>query len=115
MVQECKNERKRDALIRWRRKVLTDTALGRWKENVAKLSVTGSASWNLVKSIYAPRPLTSPVLLVDGRPPTKRQQVQALAQIYIARPTKAPHAPEIKIPRHSQTTFQPITRGEQRL
>ncbi|KAH8606405.1 putative Endonuclease reverse transcriptase [Trypanosoma vivax] len=28
MVQECKNERKRDALIRWRRKVLTDTALG---------------------------------------------------------------------------------------
>ncbi|CCD19322.1 hypothetical protein, conserved, partial [Trypanosoma vivax Y486] len=58
MVQERKNERKRDALIRWGRKVLTDTALGRWKENVAKLSVTDSASWNLVKSIYAPRPLT---------------------------------------------------------
>ncbi|KAH8616854.1 hypothetical protein ERJ75_000436900 [Trypanosoma vivax] len=31
MVQECKNERKRDALIRWRRKVLTDTASGWWK------------------------------------------------------------------------------------
>ncbi|KAH8603622.1 hypothetical protein ERJ75_000184000 [Trypanosoma vivax] len=29
MVQQCKNERKRDALIRWRRKVLADTALER--------------------------------------------------------------------------------------
>ncbi|KAG8340220.1 hypothetical protein TRVL_08954 [Trypanosoma vivax] len=53
-VQECKNERKPDALIRWRRKVLADTALGRWKERVAKLSTTDSASWNLVKPIYAP-------------------------------------------------------------
>ncbi|KAH8620215.1 hypothetical protein ERJ75_000087900 [Trypanosoma vivax] len=34
MVQECKNERKRDVLIRWRRKVLAGTALGRWKWNV---------------------------------------------------------------------------------
>ncbi|KAH8616924.1 hypothetical protein ERJ75_000432100 [Trypanosoma vivax] len=55
MVQECKNERKRDALIRWRRKVLADTALGWRKENVAKLSATDSASWNQVKSIRAPR------------------------------------------------------------
>ncbi|KAH8617690.1 hypothetical protein ERJ75_000349900 [Trypanosoma vivax] len=31
MVQECENERKRDALIRRRRKVLADTALGRWR------------------------------------------------------------------------------------
>ncbi|CCD20778.1 reverse transcriptase (RNA-dependent DNA polymerase), partial [Trypanosoma vivax Y486] len=112
MVQECKNERKRDALIRWRRKVLTDTALGRWKENVAKLSVTESASWNLVKSIYAPRPLTSPVLVVDGHPLTKRQQAQALAQMHMARSTKAPHAPEMKIPSTSQCTFQPITEAE---
>ncbi|KAH8615386.1 hypothetical protein ERJ75_000590700 [Trypanosoma vivax] len=112
MVQECKNERKRDALIRWRRKVLTDTALGRWKENVAKLSVTESASWNLVKSIYAPRPLTSPVLVVDGHPLTKRQQAQALAQMYMARSTKAPHAPEMKIPSTRRCTFQPITEAE---
>ncbi|CCD12736.1 unnamed protein product [Trypanosoma congolense IL3000] len=27
MVQQCRNERKRDALIRWRRKVLADTAI----------------------------------------------------------------------------------------
>ncbi|KAH8613227.1 hypothetical protein ERJ75_000810100 [Trypanosoma vivax] len=40
MVQECKNERKRDAPIRWRREVLADTALGRRKENVAGLSAT---------------------------------------------------------------------------
>ncbi|CCD19714.1 hypothetical protein, conserved, partial [Trypanosoma vivax Y486] len=66
MVQECKNERKWDALIRWRRKVLADTALGRWKENVPKLSATYSASWSPVKPICAPRPLTSPVLVVDG-------------------------------------------------
>ncbi|KAH8616272.1 hypothetical protein ERJ75_000495100 [Trypanosoma vivax] len=76
MVQECKKQRKRDALIRWRRKVLADTAVGRWKENVAKLSVTESASWNLVKSIYAPRPLTSPVLVVDGHPLTKPNKAQ---------------------------------------
>ncbi|KAH8609696.1 hypothetical protein ERJ75_001175600 [Trypanosoma vivax] len=44
MVRGCKNERKRDALIRWRRKVTADTALGRWKANVAKLSV-GDGIW----------------------------------------------------------------------
>ncbi|KAH8604617.1 hypothetical protein ERJ75_001701300 [Trypanosoma vivax] len=71
-VQGCKKERKRDALIRWRRKMLADTARGRWKENVAKLSVTESASWNLVKSTYASRPLTSPVLVVDVHPLTAR-------------------------------------------
>ncbi|CCD20286.1 putative Endonuclease reverse transcriptase [Trypanosoma vivax] len=80
MVQECKNERKRDALIRWRRKVLADTALWRWKENVAKLSATDPASWNLAKSIYAPRPLTSPVLVVDGHPLTKSQQGAGIGQ-----------------------------------
>ncbi|KAH8618906.1 hypothetical protein ERJ75_000228700 [Trypanosoma vivax] len=41
MVQESKNERKRGALIRWRRKVRADTALGRWKEDVPKPSATG--------------------------------------------------------------------------
>ncbi|KAH8616213.1 hypothetical protein ERJ75_000503400 [Trypanosoma vivax] len=84
-VQDCKNERKRDVLTRWRRKVFADTALGRWKENVSKLSTTDSASWNLVKSIYAPPPLTSPVLMVDGHPLTKRQQAQALANMCMAR------------------------------
>ncbi|KAH8605583.1 hypothetical protein ERJ75_001605300 [Trypanosoma vivax] len=81
MVQECKNERKRDALIRWRRKVLAGTALGRWKENVSNMSGTGSTSWNLAKSICAPRPLTSPVLAVGGHPLTKRRQAQALANM----------------------------------
>ncbi|KAG8341299.1 hypothetical protein ERJ75_001313200 [Trypanosoma vivax] len=109
MVQECKNERKRAALIRWRRKVLADTALGRWKENAPKLSTTESVSWNLVKSIYAPRPLTSPVLVVDGHPLTKHQQAQALAQMHMARSTKAPHAPEMKIPSTRRSAFQSIT------
>ncbi|CCD19268.1 hypothetical protein, conserved, partial [Trypanosoma vivax Y486] len=112
MVQECENERKRDALIRWRRKGLAGTALGRWKENVAKLSATHSAGWNLVKSICAPRPLTPPVLVVDGHPLTKRQQAQALAQMHVARPTKAPHAPEMKIPSARRCTFRPITEAE---
>ncbi|CCD21011.1 hypothetical protein, conserved [Trypanosoma vivax Y486] len=112
MVQECKNERKRDALIRWRRKVLADTALGQWKENVEKLLATESASWNLVKSICAPRPPTSPVLVVDGHPLTKPQQSQALATMRMARTAKAPHAPEIKIPSTRRCTFQPITEAE---
>nr|CCD17593.1 unnamed protein product [Trypanosoma congolense IL3000] len=112
MVQQCKNEQKGDALIRWRRKVLVDTAMGRWRENVLKLSTTDSASWNLVKSIYAQRPLTSPVLVVDGHPLTKRQQAQALATMYMARSTKAPHAPEMRIPSTRRSTFRPITEAE---
>ncbi|KAH8606311.1 hypothetical protein ERJ75_001535000 [Trypanosoma vivax] len=88
MVQEYKNRRRRDALVRWWRKVLGDKALGRWKENVEKLSATHSVNWNLVKSICAPRPLTPPVLVVDGHPLTKRQQVQALAETHKARSTK---------------------------
>ncbi|KAH8614742.1 putative Reverse transcriptase (RNA dependent DNA polymerase) [Trypanosoma vivax] len=114
MVQECRNERKRDALIRWRRKVLADTALGRWKENVAKLLVTDSASWNLVKSKYAPRLLTSllPVLVVDGHPLAKRQQAEALAKMYVARSTKITHTPEMKIPSTRHSTFQHIIEAE---
>ncbi|KAH8619792.1 hypothetical protein ERJ75_000129400 [Trypanosoma vivax] len=44
MAQECENARNRDVLIRWRRKVLADTALGRWKENVSEISTTESTS-----------------------------------------------------------------------
>ncbi|KAG8339970.1 hypothetical protein TRVL_09203 [Trypanosoma vivax] len=112
MVQECKNEWKRDALIRWRRKVLADTALGRWKENVSKLSATDSASWNLAEPIYAPWPLTSPVLVVGRHPLTKRQEVQALANMRMTRSTKAPHAAEMKIPSTRHSTFRPITEAE---
>ncbi|KAH8615877.1 hypothetical protein ERJ75_000540100 [Trypanosoma vivax] len=106
-VQECKNERKRDARIRWRSKVLADTALGQWKENVSKLSATFSESWNLVKLVYATQPLASPVLVmvVDGHPLTKRQQAQALANMHMARSTKAPHATEMKKPSNRRSTF----------
>ncbi|CCD15040.1 unnamed protein product [Trypanosoma congolense IL3000] len=74
MVQQCRNERKRDARIRWRRKVLADTATRRWEDNMSRPTVTDPISRNLVKSIYAPRPLTSPVLVVDRHPRTKCQQ-----------------------------------------
>ncbi|KAH8609679.1 hypothetical protein ERJ75_001176600 [Trypanosoma vivax] len=106
MVQECENERKRDALICWRRKVLADTALGRWK---AKLSVTDSGRWNLVKSQNAPRPLTPPVPVADAQPPNKSQQAQALANKHMARSTKARHAPDMKAATTRRCTLQPIT------
>ncbi|KAH8608521.1 hypothetical protein ERJ75_001299900 [Trypanosoma vivax] len=112
MVQERKNERKRDAPLRWRRKVLADTALDRWKENVPKLSATDSVSWNLAKSMHAPRPLTSPVLVVDDHPLTKRQQAEALSNICMARSTKAPHAPEMKVPSSRRCAFRPNTEAE---
>ncbi|KAG8342342.1 hypothetical protein TRVL_06834 [Trypanosoma vivax] len=105
IVQESKNEWKGDARIRWRRKVLAGMALGRWKENAPKLSATDSASLSPAKSIYAPRPLTSPVLVVDGHPLTKRQQAQALAQMYMAGSAKAPHAPEMKMPSTRRSAF----------
>ncbi|CCD17983.1 hypothetical protein, conserved [Trypanosoma vivax Y486] len=112
MVQERKNERKRDAPLRWRRKVLADTALDRWKENVPKLSATDSVSWNLAKSMHAPRPLTSTVLVVDDHPLTKRQQAEALSNICMARSTKAPHAPEMKVPSSRRCAFRPNTEAE---
>ncbi|CCD14774.1 unnamed protein product [Trypanosoma congolense IL3000] len=74
MVQQCRNERKRDARIRWRSKLPEDTAIRRCKDNVPRPTVTDPISWNLVKSIYAPRPLPSPVLVVDRHPRTKCQQ-----------------------------------------
>ncbi|KAH8611471.1 hypothetical protein ERJ75_001011200 [Trypanosoma vivax] len=104
MVQECKNERKRDALIRWRRRcLLTRRLVGGGR--MSKLSTTESASWNLAKSMHAPRPLTSPVLVVDGDPLTKRQQPQALANKRMARSTKAPHGPEMEIPRAKRSAL----------
>ncbi|KAH8609760.1 hypothetical protein ERJ75_001177100 [Trypanosoma vivax] len=106
MVQGCENERKRDALIRWRRKVLADTALGRCK---AKVLVTDSGRWNLVKSQNEPRPLTPPVLVADAHPPTKRKQAPALANKHMARSTKARHAPDMKAATTRRSTFQPIT------
>ncbi|KAG8339429.1 reverse transcriptase (RNA-dependent DNA polymerase) [Trypanosoma vivax] len=111
-TQRCKNERKRDALIRWKRKVLADTALRRWKENVSMLSATDSTSWNLVKTMHAPRPATSPGLLVCGHPRDKRQQEQALAQMCMSRSTKAPQAPEMKMPSSRRSTLRHITEAE---
>ncbi|KAH8616242.1 hypothetical protein ERJ75_000499100 [Trypanosoma vivax] len=93
-------------------KVLGDTALARWTENVSKLSAADSASWNLAKSICAPRPMTSPVLVVGGHPLTKRRKAQALSNMYMARSTKAPHAPEMNIPSARHSTFQHITEAE---
>ncbi|CCD21106.1 putative RNase H putative (RNA dependent DNA polymerase) [Trypanosoma vivax] len=112
MVQECKNERKRDASIRWRRKVLADTALGRWKDDASLLTADGTKTWSLAKAICAPRPLTSPVLVVDGHPLTKRQRAQALANVCKARSTKALHAPEMKIPSTRHSTFRAITEAQ---
>ncbi|CCD17245.1 unnamed protein product [Trypanosoma congolense IL3000] len=74
MVRQCRNERKRDARIRWGGKVPVDTAIRLWEDNVSRPTVTDPISWNLVKSIYAPRPLPSPVLVVDRHPRTKCQQ-----------------------------------------
>ncbi|KAG8347991.1 putative Reverse transcriptase (RNA dependent DNA polymerase) [Trypanosoma vivax] len=73
------------------------------------MSATDSASWKLAMSIYAPRPLTSPVLVADDHPLTKRKQAQALAKMHMARSTEAPHAPEMKIPSTRERTFRPIT------
>ncbi|CCD19664.1 hypothetical protein TRVL_08479 [Trypanosoma vivax] len=87
-------------------------ALGRWMEKVGRLSATDSASWNLMKSIYAPQPLASPVMGMDCRPPTKRQQAQALANMYMARSTKEPHAPEMKIPSARRGTLRLVTEAE---
>ncbi|KAH8610707.1 hypothetical protein ERJ75_001074300 [Trypanosoma vivax] len=70
-----------------------------------------SANWNLVKSICAPRPLTSPLLVVDGHPLTKPQQSQALATMRMARTANAPHEPAM-IPSTRRCTFQPITEAE---
>ncbi|KAH8604283.1 putative Reverse transcriptase (RNA dependent DNA polymerase) [Trypanosoma vivax] len=110
MVQQCKNEWKGDALVRWWRKVLADTALGPWKENVSKLSAADSASWNLPKPISAPRLLTSPVPLpVDGHPPAKRLELKALAKMHVASSAKAQHAPEMRIPSTRNSAFRPIT------
>ncbi|CCD11859.1 unnamed protein product [Trypanosoma congolense IL3000] len=107
MVQQCRNERKRDARIRWRSKVPEDTAIRRWEDNVSKLSTMDTISWNLVESIYVPRPLPSPVLVVDGHPRTKRRQAQALARMYRERLMKAPKAPDMQIPSTSHGTFKP--------
>ncbi|SCU72740.1 uncharacterized protein TEOVI_000431800 [Trypanosoma equiperdum] len=109
MVRECKDKRKRDALIRWRRKVLANTALDRWKENVSKPATTDLASWNLKKLIYALRILTSPALLVNGHPLTKHQKAQGMANMYKARSTKTPHASGMKIPRTRRSALRPIT------
>ncbi|CCD16458.1 unnamed protein product [Trypanosoma congolense IL3000] len=74
MMQQCRSERKRDARIRWRRKVLADTAIRRWEDNVPRPAVADPINWNLVKSIYAPCPLPSPAPVVDRHPRTKCQQ-----------------------------------------
>ncbi|CCD12040.1 hypothetical protein, unlikely [Trypanosoma congolense IL3000] len=76
MVQQCRNERKRGARIRWRSKVPEDTAIRRWEDNMSRLTVTDPTGWNLVESIDALFSLTSPAPVVDGDTLTKRRQVQ---------------------------------------
>ncbi|CCD16169.1 unnamed protein product [Trypanosoma congolense IL3000] len=74
MVQQCRNERKRDARILWRSKVPVDTAIRLWEDNVSRPTVSDPISRNLVKSIDSILPLPSPVLVVDGDTLTKCRQ-----------------------------------------
>ncbi|KAH8606912.1 hypothetical protein ERJ75_001424100 [Trypanosoma vivax] len=60
----------------------------------------------------APRPLTSPELVVDGHPPAKRKQAQALGNMHMTRSTEAQHAPEMRIPSTRRSTFRLITEAE---
>nr|CCC91797.1 hypothetical protein, unlikely [Trypanosoma congolense IL3000] len=54
MVQQCRNERKRGARIRWRSKVPEDTAIRRWEDNMSRLTVTDPISWNLCQIYLCP-------------------------------------------------------------
>ncbi|KAG8339281.1 hypothetical protein ERJ75_000415500 [Trypanosoma vivax] len=87
-------------------------ALGRWKEDASLLTTEGTKTWSLARATCAPRPLTSLVLLVGGHPLTTRQQAQALVNMRIASPTKAPHAPEMKMLSTGRSTLRHITEAE---
>ncbi|KAH8605217.1 hypothetical protein ERJ75_001639000 [Trypanosoma vivax] len=56
--------------------------------------------------------VTLPVLVVDGHPPARRRRERKLADMNMARPAKATHAPRMKIPSTRRSTFQHIAKEE---
>ncbi|RNE95640.1 Tcoingi protein, partial [Trypanosoma conorhini] len=63
-------------------------------------------------SIYAPRPISTPVFVAQDHPLTKTQHANALATLYRDKSTRATGAPVMVLPPVPQADYPPLTRGE---
>ncbi|ORC91271.1 Tbingi protein [Trypanosoma theileri] len=84
----------------------------RWKTLCNNMAVADGCCWNILKRIYAPRPLSTPAIKLNNTVLTENQKAKHFIRLYSRRAQRHPHSyPPPPIP-VTDTEFIPITAAE---
>ncbi|ORC84357.1 Tbingi protein, partial [Trypanosoma theileri] len=76
------------------------------------MAVADGCCWNILKRIYAPRPLSTPAIKLNNTVLTENQKAKHFIRLYSRRAQRHPHScPPAPIPA-TDTEFIPITTAE---
>ncbi|KEG06971.1 Tbingi protein [Trypanosoma grayi] len=67
-----------------RRELLRAAATTRWRALCSNLEASNGNSWQIIKRVYAPRPLSTPAVKADGVVLSHHQKANHLARMYAA-------------------------------
>lgn len=111
-IDACRDPRKLEALVDHRRRRLREIATLRWRDTCNHLDTTAKASWHLIKSVYAPRPISCPVMVINDTPLSAQAQADELIAMYAKKSTRHVDAHEVIWSRKPTTPFQLFSLGE---
>ncbi|ORC81333.1 Tbingi protein, partial [Trypanosoma theileri] len=84
----------------------------RWKTLCNNMAVADGCRWNILKRIYAPRPLSTPAIKINNTVLTENPKAKHFIRLYSRRAKRHPHSyPPPPIP-VTDTEFTPITTAE---
>ncbi|ORC91901.1 uncharacterized protein TM35_000041150 [Trypanosoma theileri] len=111
-IYSCKPSVSRDRLVARGREMPRQTSHKRWKALCNNMAVADGCCWNILKRIYAPRPLSSPAVKINNTVLTENQKAKHFIRLYSRRAQRHPHSyPPPPIPVTDAETI-PVTAAE---
>ncbi|RHW70233.1 hypothetical protein DPX39_090101200 [Trypanosoma brucei equiperdum] len=104
----------KEKLVATRKQILDRTTKKRWSTLCSRLAVPDRCSWHIVKKVYAPRPLTTPAVLVDNAAITDYRQAERFSKLYSSRARRHPDSHPPAPIKTIASEFSPITMAELR-
>lgn len=111
-IENCRSDREYERLVWHRRNILKDIATQRWRQHCSKLNPGQAVSWNLISAVYAPRPLSSPVMVRADRPLTSHEHATLLVKMYAKKSTCNQLAPSPRLIPRPKRPPPPISMRE---
>ncbi|RHW72588.1 hypothetical protein DPX39_050027800 [Trypanosoma brucei equiperdum] len=113
-IAGCGPSYRREKLVATRKQILDRTTKKRWSTLCSRLAVSDRCSWHIVKKVYAPRPLTTPAVLVDCAAITDYRQAERFSKLYSSRARRHPDSHPPAPIKTIANEFSPITMAELR-